>query len=120
MAGVLWRKIRQDNRSGQSCLHFPTMLELRCNGQKVSVHENSSLWMWIRSRQRLERRYKHPEISLEYRRAYGNLGFRPERFGRFDLYSGWSNPVRASWVCERRIAAHERTASVKWIIAAII
>ena len=29
-----------------------------------------------------------------------NLGFKPERFGRFDLYPGWSNPVGASWVYE--------------------
>ena len=61
--------------------------------QKVSIYENSRLWVWIRSRQRLECCYQHPEISLEYRGEHGNLGQRPERFGRFDLYSGWTNPV---------------------------
>jgi putative transposase len=33
------------------------------------------------------------KLALSTERAYGNLGQRPERFGRFDLYCGWSNPV---------------------------
>ncbi|WP_155960424.1 hypothetical protein [Fischerella sp. PCC 9605] len=41
-------------------------------------------------------------------------GIRPERFGRFDLYFGWSNPVRVSWVYERRISALKvRRVSIK-------
>ena len=63
------------------------------------------------------------EISLEYHRACGNLVIDDlnalprfahharltPRFananGRFSLYPGWSNPIRASWVYERRISA---------------
>jgi hypothetical protein len=61
--------------------------------------------MWVCVRQGLECCHQYSEIRLEYRRAYGNLDLESERFGRFDLYFGWSNLVRASWVYERRITA---------------
>ncbi len=61
--------------------------------------------MWVYIRQRLQCCHQYPEISLEYHRTCGNLGHRPERFGRFSLYLDWSNLVRASWVYERRISA---------------
>src|SRR4028118_454163 len=36
--------------------------------------------------------------------------------GRFDLYSDWSNPVRASWVYERRISVAQFPESVKGVV----
>ena len=45
------------------------------------------------------------ELALSTERAYGNLGFKPERFGRSSLYCFRCKPISASWVVERRITA---------------
>ena len=45
------------------------------------------------------------ELALSTERAYGNLGFKPERFGRYSLYCFRCKPISASWVVERRITA---------------